>query len=254
MTELRARGLGCAIGDRWLVRDLDLAITAGEITVIVGPNGAGKTTLMRTLLGLRAAEAGEVTLGGAPLAQVPLQTRAKTMAWLPQRTELPWGLPVERLVMLGRAPHLPTIGGPTQADHRAVCDALDRVSARHLSRRDVRTLSGGERQRVLLARLLATGAPVLLLDEPTTALDVGHALALLELTRDLARSGHAIVLSLHELELARRYGDRALLLTADDRGGHELGPASTILTSARLSEVFEVRAELVEGQLRFGPP
>jgi len=160
-------------------------------------------------------------------------------------------MPTEQLVMLGRAPHLSALAGPGRSDADAVASALDRVGASMLVGRDVRTLSGGELQRVLLARLLATQAPWLLLDEPTTALDIGHALGLLELARKLAAAGHGILMSLHDLELARRFGDVALLLRGNGDGGHVLGPVAEVLEPSLLADVFEVKAALVEGQLRF---
>jgi len=250
--KLEARGLGLRMGPRWLLRDCDLSVEPGAVTVVVGPNGSGKTTLMRALLGLIDPAEGEVRLDGRPLAAHSLQARARACAWLPQRTELPWSLPVAELVMLGRAPHLRVLAGPGPEDHEAVREALARVGVEDLRERDVRTLSGGELQRVLLARLLATRAPVLLLDEPTAALDIGHALALLDLTRDLAAAGHAVLMSIHELELARRHGDRALLIHGDDTGAHTVGAVAEVLTPAALAEVFAVEARLVEGQLRFG--
>ncbi len=242
-----------ATGDgRWLVRGLDLELAPGTVTVVVGPNGSGKTTMLRALLGLIDASEGRVTLAGRPLREHSLRERARACAWLPQRTELPWSLSARELVMLGRAPHLSALAGPGKRDDEEVMAALGRVRAEDLRDRDVRTLSGGELQRVLLARLLATKAPLLLLDEPTTALDVGHALALLELVQELSASGHGVLMSLHELELARRYGDRALLLRGDGQGGHAIGAAAEILRPGLLSEVFEVDAQLVAGQLRFG--
>ena len=252
---LCATGLGLrrpGRGESWLVRGLSLELQPGSVTVIVGPNGSGKTTLLRALLGLHTPDQGALSLDGRPLAKVSLRERARACAWLPQRTELPWSLSVEQLVALGRAPHLSAFGGPSRDDRGAVDRAIARVSLEPLRARDVRTLSGGELQRALLARLLATEAPLLLLDEPTTALDIGHALELLALARELADAGHGVLLSLHELELARRHGDRALLLLADGEGGHVLGAAEEVLSPERLSEVFGVRAKLVEGQLRFG--
>jgi iron complex transport system ATP-binding protein len=237
---------------RCLVRDLDLELAPGAITVVVGPNGSGKTSLLRTLLGLIRPQAGTVRLDGRPLTEHALRERARAIAWLPQRTELPWAMPVERLVMLGRAPHLSALAGPSAHDRRAVDEALIRVGVDHLRDRDVLTLSGGELQRVLLARLLATAAPLLILDEPTTALDIGHALGLLELCRELAASGHGILLSLHELELARRYGDRALLLCGE-QGEWQAGECHEILTPDRLARVFGVDVELATDQLRFTP-
>lgn len=252
---LRGERLGITVPGRspeprWLVRDLDLELGPGAITVVVGPNGSGKTSLLRTMLGLVQPRMGTVHLDGRPLIEHRPRERARAIAWLPQRTELPWGMPVERLVMLGRAPHLSPLAGPSAHDRRAVDDALARVGADHLRERDVLTLSGGELQRVLLARLLATEARLLILDEPTTALDIGHALALLELCRELAASGHGILLSLHELELARRYGDRALLLSGE-KGEWRAGSCDEVLAPDRLAGVFGVEVELAGDQLRF---
>jgi iron complex transport system ATP-binding protein len=254
---LRGEGLDIAVPGRreqprWLVRGLDLEVRPGAITVVVGPNGSGKTSVLRTLLGLVEPQAGRVWLDDRPLLEHRSRERARAIAWLPQRTDLPWQMPVERLVMLGRAPHLSALAGPTPKDRRAVAEALDRVGASALRERDVLTLSGGELQRVLLARLLATEAPLLILDEPTTALDIGHALALLELCRELAASGHGVLLSLHELELARRYGDRALLL-AGERGEWQTGECREVLTPERLAGVFGVEVDLADDQLRFSP-
>lgn len=252
---LRTEQLGLRVpgarSDRWLIRGLDLAVAPGTVTVIVGPNGSGKTTLLRALLGLIEPAEGRVLLREQPLHEHSLRARARVCAWLPQRTELPWSMTARELVMLGRAPHLSALAGPGKDDHDEVMAALARVRAHELAARDVRTLSGGELQRVLLARLLATKAPLLLLDEPTTALDIGHALALLELVQELSAAGHGVLLSLHELELARRYGDRALLLRGDAAGGHAIGSAKEILRPGLLAEVFEVDAQLVGDQLRF---
>jgi iron complex transport system ATP-binding protein len=252
---LRAQQLGLQIpgrrGDHWLVRKLDLELAPGTVTVIVGPNGSGKTTLLRALLGLLEPAEGRVSLDGKPLREHLLRARARVCAWLPQRTELPWSMTARELVMLGRAPHLSALAGPGKLDHDEVLTALARVRAEALCDRDVRTLSGGELQRVLLARLLASKAPLLLLDEPTTALDVGHALALLELVQELSAAGHGVLMSLHELELARRYADRALLLRNDGQGGHAIGAAKEILRPGLLSAVFGVDTQLVGDQLRF---
>lgn len=256
---LRAEQLGLRVPgarshrgpERWLVRKLDLELAPGTVTVIVGPNGSGKTTLLRALLGLIEPAEGRTVLDGKPLAQHSLRARARVCAWLPQRTELPWSMTARELVMLGRAPHLSALAGPGKLDHDEVLAALARVRAEALCDRDVRTLSGGELQRILLARLLASKAPLLLLDEPTTALDIGHALALLELVQELAAAGHGVLMSLHELELARRYGDRALLLRNDGYGGHAIGSTQEILRPGLLSSVFGVEAQLVGDQLRF---
>ncbi|MCA9706776.1 MAG: ABC transporter ATP-binding protein, partial [Myxococcales bacterium] len=228
---LRIEGLGGHVAGpppRWLFRGLDLTITPGELWALVGPNGSGKSTLLRCLAGLRPPEEGSVWLGEARLSALPARERATRVAYLPQLTPLYHDLEVRQLVMLGRAPHLSRWRPPAAEDVRRIDLALERVHATTLASRRVSTLSGGERQRVMLARLLATEAPLLLLDEPTTALDIGHALRLLALCRELAAEGAALVLALHELDLARRHADHAVCLGAGPDGQHRKGPSAAV--------------------------
>lgn len=253
---LRTQVLGAHVAgppERWLFRELHLTIAPGEVWGLVGPNGSGKSTLLRCLAGLRPPDEGRLHLDGRPLLDVPARDRAMRLAYLPQLTTLYHDLHVRQLVMLGRAPHLSRWRGPEPEDERRVDEALARVQASELATRRISTLSGGERQRVMLARLLATGAEILLLDEPTTALDVGHALHLLALCRELAADGAAIVLALHELELARRHADRAVCLGVGPDGAHHLGPAAEVLTSEILGAVFDVDAREHPGGLSFHP-
>jgi len=254
---LRAQDLGAHVDGppaRWLFRRLALTVAPGEVWTLVGPNGSGKSTLLRVLAGLRPAEEGTVRLGDRPLLEQPTRDRAQRLAYLPQLTPLYHDLRVRQLVMLGRAPHVSRWRGPDREDERRVDEALARVEATELGPRRVSTLSGGERQRVMLARLLATGAQLLLLDEPTTALDVGHALRLLALCRTLARDGAAVVLALHELELARRHADHAVCLGAGPDGAHRCGPARQVLTAEILGAVFDVDAREHPDGLTFHPP
>lgn len=253
---LRAEGLGAHVPGppaRWLLRGLGLAIAPGEVWALVGPNGSGKSTLLRCLAGLRKAEEGTVRLGDRPLHETPGRERAKRLAYLPQLTPLYHDLRARQVVMLGRAPHLSRWAGPSAEDERRVDEALARVDATGLAERPISTLSGGERQRVMLARLLATGAEILLLDEPTTALDIGHALRLLALCRDLAADGAAVVLAMHELELARRYADRAVCLGVGHDGEHRHGAAADVLTPEILGPVFDVDVQEQAGELSFHP-
>jgi len=238
---------------RWLFRGLELSIAPGEVWALVGQNGSGKSTLLRCLAGLRAAEEGTVRLGDRPLADVPGRDRAKRLAYLPQLTPLYHDLRARQVVMLGRAPHLPRLRGPGVEDERRVDEALARVDATAIAERTISTLSGGERQRVMLARLLATGAELLLLDEPTTALDIGHALHLLALCRELAADGAAVVLAMHDLALARRYADRAVCLGAGPEGEHRSGTVAEVLTPEILGPVFEVDVQEHAGELSFHP-
>lgn len=251
---LRADELGAHVPGppaRWLFRGLGLGVAPGEVWALVGPNGSGKSTLLRCLAGLRGAEEGTVRLHDRPLHDTPGRERAKRLAYLPQLTPLYHDLRVRQVVMLGRAPHLSRFTGPSAQDERCVDEALARVEAGALAQRAISTLSGGERQRVMLARLLATGAELLLLDEPTTALDIGHALRLLALCRDLAADGAAVVLAMHELELARRYADRAVCLGVGAEGEHRHGAAAEVLTPEILGPVFDVEVHEQDGELSF---
>ena len=254
---LQTRGLGAHVGGpppRWLFRELELSVEPGQVWALVGPNGSGKSTLLRCLAGLRSAAEGTVSLEGQTLEQMSRRDRAQRLAYLPQLTPLYHDLPVRRLVMLGRAPHLSRWRGPTRDDGTQVDEALRRVEAQHLADRRISTLSGGERQRVMLARLLATGARVLLLDEPTTALDIGHALRFLALCRDLAAEGTALILAMHELELARRYADQAVCLGLTPAPAHRLGPAANVLGPEVLGPLFDVEVHEHPDGLSFHPP
>ena len=241
-------------GPRHLFRDLDLELAPGRLTAIVGPNGSGKTTLLRTLAGLLTPMAGTARLDGANLTGLPPRERARRLAYLPQTTPLVHDLSVRELVLLGRAPHLPRFGAPGDADRAAVDRAIDDVGLRAFADRGVFSLSGGEYQRVMLARMLATDARVLLLDEPTTALDVGHALGVLSLIRELAGQDRVVVAALHDLDLARRFSDDAICLHGDDTGACTTGPTPTVLAPDVLGPVFGVRVEDRDGVLSFFTP
>ena len=248
---LSLRGAGVRLpapGARWLFRGLDLALAPGRTHVVVGPNGAGKTTLLRTCAGLRPVSEGTVRLGEHDLAQTAPRERARALAYLPQTTPLVENLDVRELVMLGRTPHLGSFAGPRPEDAAAVATALARAGVAHLAARPVFTLSGGEYQRVRIARLLATGAPTLLLDEPTAALDVAAALRIVDLLRELAAAGHALLVVLHDLQLARRLADHALCLPGPASRAQgaapptpHVGPADQVLTPKVLEPIFGVR-------------
>jgi len=251
-------GLGHAVPDadcarRWLYRALDLSLVAGTVTVVVGPNGAGKSTFLRDLAGLSEPDEGRVRLGEAAVFAMAPRERARRIAYLPQITPLYHDLRVDELVMLGRAPHLGRFETPGERDRSLVNAALDKVGLGGLARRGVFSLSGGEYQRVMLARMLATDAPVLLLDEPTAALDIGHALGFLELCRDLASDGRSLAVAMHDLELARRYADAAVCLRNEPDGSADVGPARDVLTPAVLAPVFGVTITSGPEGLVFSP-
>ena len=252
---LSARALGLALpAGRPLVTRLELELAPGEILAVIGPNGAGKTTLLRTLAGLRAASEGSGQLDARPLSAVPDRERARAIAYLPQGGEVPAALRVDEVVMLGRAPHQSWWGSPGAEDRRAVAEAMTQCEVETLGARRIGTLSGGERQRVMLARMMATRAPLLILDEPTTALDVGHALRCFELLTRFAAEGHAVVIAVHELEQVRRFADRVLCLHGDAEGGWTLGAVDKVLRPEILDRVFKVRTRAEGERLHFDLP
>ena len=207
---LCAQGISVALGSTQALRDVTLTLRPGW-TAIVGPNGAGKSTLLRALAGLQRVDAGSVSFLGRPLAQWGARAFALQLAWLAQQGEATGELTVREVVHLGRLPHLGLFNAPGPVDEASVDAALVDAECTTWQHRRLHELSGGERQRVLLARALATGAPWLLLDEPTTHLDPLHQVALVRLLRRHAARSTAVVSVLHDLSLAL-LADRLVVL------------------------------------------
>jgi iron complex transport system ATP-binding protein len=199
---LRADGLTLSFGQRRVVDKLDLDLRAHEWAAIVGPNGAGKSSLLQLLAGLRAPDAGHIQLAGRALMQWPARERAQRLAWLSQQGEADGDIAAIDVVRLGRLPHQGLLGAATAADEAAVQAAMLETECTAFAMHRLATLSGGERQRVLLARALAVGSSVLLLDEPTTHLDAPHQRALLRSLAARAQAGAAVAVVLHDLSLA----------------------------------------------------
>jgi iron complex transport system ATP-binding protein len=210
---LAASDVGFGFGTRRVVDAVSLALRAGEWTALVGPNGAGKSTLLTLLAGLRTPASGQVELAGRRLADWPRRERARQLAWLSQHGEADGELAAIDVVRLGRLPHHGLFGSIGPADEAAVAAAMDATECSAWAARRLSDLSGGERQRVLLARVLAVQARVLLLDEPTTHLDAPHQRALLRCLGALARGGATVVTVLHDLTLALG-ADRLVVLAA----------------------------------------
>jgi len=227
-------------GARAALSEVSARFSAGAVTGIIGPNGAGKTTLLRAVLGLQPLAEGSIRILNKELAQWPRDGLARAAAYLPQGGEAKWPMLVEEVVMLGRLPHRPRFASPSAADLGAVREALERCDASQFAHRRMDELSAGERARVLFARALATGAPILLADEPAAFLDPAHQLRLMELLREEARRGGTVAVTLHDLPLAARHCDELVVLQ-QGRSAAEGDPAQALSDQA-LAEVFGVAA------------
>jgi iron complex transport system ATP-binding protein len=243
---LHVDGLVVELGGRRVVDDVAFGVELGQWVSIVGPNGAGKTTLLHAITGMARPSAGTIRLLGDDARAMGARARARTVALVPQTPVIPDGVRVVDYVLLGRTPHLPFFGFETGDDLAKAHDLLDRLGVGELGARRVESLSGGERQRVYLARALLQEAPIVLLDEPTTALDIGHQQDVLELVDHLRREGQLAVLStMHDLTLAGLYADELLLL--DGGSVAKRGPAASVLTEDRLREHFGARVSVLAG-------
>jgi len=242
---LEARAISAGYGARPVVEDVSLTVHAHETIAIVGPNAAGKSTLLHALAGALPVSKGEVLLGGDPIRSIAARERALRLSLVPQSARWDVDFTVREMIAMGRAPHSGAWSLESAADHASIARALSEADVAHLSERTFAELSGGERQRVLLARSLAQAAPVVLLDEPTAHLDLGHQQLVLERMLAHAREGGAAVFVLHDLALAARL-DRVLVL---DHGRLVAdGPPFDVLTPIRLSSTWGVVGELVCGE------
>lgn len=238
---LDARDVSLTRGDMALLRQVDLKLQCGEVLAVLGPNGAGKTSLLRVLTGLWQPSAGEVEFNGRPLSQWQARRRAQLMAVLPQHPVLDFAFTVEEVLLLGRIPH----ASGRVRDREIVAAAMAQTDISHLRQRDFCLLSGGEKQRVHLARVLAqiwepmaTGERLLVLDEPAASLDLAHQQLLVATVRDLASRGIAVLLVLHDINMAVACANRLLFL----RGGTAVaaGTAEEVVRADLVREIFAV--------------
>jgi len=240
MVTVSLQSISVRLGNRAVVSDISAYLAAGSLIGVIGPNGAGKSTLVRALMGLVPISGGAVRIDGTAVNAFGREELARQIAYLPQGQELHWPLSVERLVALGRLPHLAPFSRMTEADHAAVETAMARADVLHLRHRNALELSGGERARVLLARALAVGARGLVADEPLASLDPGHQIDVMELLLREARSGALVIAVLHDLTMAARYCDRLLLI---DRGVLAAdGLPADVLTPRRLADTYGISA------------
>src|SRR5699024_1638646 len=249
---LEGRGLTLSYDDRRITEDLDLQIPRGEITVILGPNACGKSTLLRALSRLLPPQHGDVLLDGDAIRRMPPKALARRLGLLPQTSTAPPGITVVDLIARGRFPHQRMLSQWSEADQLAVARAMEATRTTPLANRLVEELSGGQRQRVWIAMVLAQDTPVMLLDEPTTYLDISHQLEVMELVRGLNRDeGRTVALVLHDLNQACRYADH-LIVMSDGRIASR-GRPDEVMTEQLLAEVFSLEARLVPDPV-FGTP
>ncbi|SOD49469.1 MULTISPECIES: ABC transporter ATP-binding protein [unclassified Streptomyces] len=243
-SRLAARGVTVGYGGRVVIDELDVAIPPGVITTIIGPNGCGKSTLLKTLSRLLKPAKGAVVLDGEDIGRLRTRDVAKKLGLLPQAPVAPEGLTVADLVARGRHPHQSWLRQWSSDDADVVERALAMTGVSDLADRPVDALSGGQRQRVWISMTLAQGTDLLLLDEPTTYLDLAHAVDVLDLVDDLHESGCTVVMVLHDLNLATRYSDNLVVM----REGTVLaqGHPRDVITAELLDEAFGLRARVID--------
>lgn len=244
-TRLAAENLTVGYGDRIIVDGLDLEIPTGVVTTVIGPNGCGKSTLLRTLGRLLKPKSGQVLLDGKAISSLKTKDVARTLGMLPQAPVAPEGLTVADLVARGRHPHQSWLRQWSSDDEGEVARALALTGVSELADRPVDQLSGGQRQRAWISMSLAQGTDILLLDEPTTYLDLAHSIEVLDLVDRLHEEmGRTVVMVLHDLNLAARYSDRLIVMS--EGAVVAAGTPSEVISPELLLEVFGLEARVIE--------
>lgn len=252
MNALSARNLTLSYGKETVIDGLNLDIPRGKITVLIGSNGCGKSTLLRSLARLMKPRGGAVLLDGRDIARLPTRQVARKLAVLPQGPVAPEGLTVLQLVRQGRYPHQSLLKQWTEEDERAVRRALEMTKLEPFAERPVDALSGGQRQRAWIAMTLAQNTETILLDEPTTFLDLSHQIEILDLLQDLNRQeGRTVVMVLHDLNLACRYAD--LIVAIRDGAVYAAGRPADVVTSRLIRDVFGLDCHIITDPL-YGTP
>lgn len=245
MSALACCDLAVDLGAARVLDGVSFSVAPGEWLALVGPNGAGKTTLLRAIAGLVRYD-GRIEIDGTESGSLSRRDRARRIAVVPQTPVVPAAMLVADYVLLGRTPHIPTFGGEGADDLAAATRAIEQMGLDDLMSRSLGTLSGGERQRAVIARALTQQPEILLLDEPTTALDLGHQQQMLELVDELRR-GHdlTVVSAMHDLTLAGQYADSLVLI---DHGRIQItGSAAVVLTEENLARFYGARVRVIPG-------
>ncbi len=231
-------------GRRVIGSGVGFAVADGETVCLLGPNGSGKSTLFKTILGVLPAQSGRITLSGRDVASLSAMERARSIAYVPQAIALGFAFTVRELVLMGRAPHLRAFATPSREDYAKADACMDRVGILALADRVANELSGGERQLVLIARALAQECRLMIMDEPTAALDLGNRLRILGQVKQLAAAGVATIISTHAPDDALAIAARAIIL----RDGKIManGAPADVITTDRLSELYGAHVDIVE--------
>jgi iron complex transport system ATP-binding protein len=241
---LKLQNLSVSYGSRQVLHDISLSVQSGEVLALIGPNGAGKSTLIRAASGV-LPYTGHVRPNGGDFASMTHLQRARYIATVPQAVALPPAYTVWETVLLGRTPYLGFLGQPSKKDEEIARQSLERVNALPFADRRVGELSGGEQQRVLLARALCQSTPILLLDEPTAHLDLQYQVSLLELVNELAHKDNlAVLVALHDLNLAAHYADRIALMVAGSIKA--LGEAKEVLQPELIQQAYCLPVQVVK--------
>lgn len=247
MTCLNVSNINVVIDGKEIVRNISFSVSSGEWLCIIGPNGAGKSTLLRTLAGILPSQ-GVMTIDGSDLRQLNIRDRACWIAYVAQEPVMPRGMKVFDYVMLGRTAHLKLLASESPKDIEMTNLVLDELGLTEFVHRDVATMSGGERQRVAIARALAQASPIVLLDEPTTALDVGYQEEVLELIDRLRKEQRiAVISTMHDLTVSGLYPDELMLLANGEcavRGG-----AREVLTAENISKYYNATVRVIDDEL-----
>ena len=239
--KLTASAIECQLGSRRVLTNISFSAETQQLTGIIGTNGAGKSTLLSVLAGVHSDFTGSVSIGGQRLDRLPLNDRAKQVAYLPQNPQVHWDLTAQQVTELGRLPYrrrFNWLNRTDNMDNQAVTDALASTQCENIAHRPVQSLSNGERMRVHLARVLAVQAPIILVDEPTNGLDPYQQIHCFDLLRRQAQNGCTVIAALHDLDLAARFCDRLLLL--HNKEILSLGAPADVLTPANLMEAYRI--------------
>ncbi|MBI6851997.1 Fe(3+) dicitrate ABC transporter ATP-binding protein FecE [Pseudomonas cichorii] len=243
MSILQAQQLDIGYGDTRIVQSLSFSPPPGKVTALIGPNGCGKSTLLKAFARILTPQAGKLSLDGQAYAQLSPRELARKIAFLPQVLPIPEGVSVRQLVAYGRSPHNSLWGRLSGADRSSVDQALQRMELETLAERPLSDLSGGQRQRAWLAMVLAQDAAIVLLDEPTTYLDISHQVELLDLMRQLSAEGKTVITVLHDINQACRYADHLAVMQAGRLVAS--GTPDEVLDAELVSRVFDVRVQIM---------